>query len=118
MLAAESDKSSGQIYFISSEKYYTWEEIGEITSKILGKKPIKIKVPHSVVYFIAFIAQFAAMFSSKPATLNIEKARDITQHAWICDTSKAINDLGYHQCISAEQGIKETCDWYKQIGWL
>ena len=118
MLAAESEKSSGQTYFISSEKYYTWEEIGEITSKVLGKKPFKVKVPHTVVYFIAAIAQFAALFSSKPATLNIEKARDITQHAWICDTSKAVKELGYHQCLTAQEGIKETCDWYKEIGWL
>jgi len=118
MLAAESDKSSGQTYFISSEKYYTWDEIGEITSKVLGKKPYKVKVPHSVVYFISIFAQFAAMFSSKPATLNIEKAKDITQHAWICDTSKAVKELGYQQCLTAEQGIKETCDWYKEMGWL
>jgi len=118
MLAAESEKSSGQTYFISSEKYYTWEEIGEITSKVLGKKPFKVKVPHTVVYFIAAIAQFAALFSSKPATLNIEKARDITQHAWICDTSKAVKELGYHQCLTAQEGTKETCDWYKEIGWL
>ena len=43
MLAAESEKSAGQTYFISSEKYYTWDEIGNITSKVLSKKPIKIK---------------------------------------------------------------------------
>jgi len=73
MLAAESEKSAGQIYFISSEKYYTWDEVGSITSKVLSKKPIKIKVPHSVVYLIAAIAQFIAMSSTKPATLNIEK---------------------------------------------
>jgi len=118
MLAAESDKSSGQTYFISSEKHYSWEEIGEITSKILGKKPFKVKVPHSVVYSIAAIAQFAAMFSKKPATLNIEKAKDITQHLWICDTSKAITELDYHQNISAEEGIKRTIAWYKEMGWL
>jgi nucleoside-diphosphate-sugar epimerase len=118
MMAAEADKSSGQTYFISSEKYYTWEEIGEITGKVMGKKPFKVKVPHSVVYFIAVIAQFTAVFSSKPATLNIEKAKDITRQAWICDTSKAIKELGYNQSISIEEGIKRTCDWYKKMGWL
>jgi nucleoside-diphosphate-sugar epimerase len=118
MLAAESDKSAGQTYFISSEKYYTWDEIGDITSRVLGKKPLKVKVPHFAVYTIAAIAQFASMFSSKPATLNIEKARDLTRHAWICDTGKAIRDLNYHQCIPIDEGIKRTCDWYKQQGWI
>ncbi|MHB9012522.1 MAG: NAD-dependent epimerase/dehydratase family protein [Ignavibacteriaceae bacterium] len=117
-LSALSEKSAGQIYFISSEKYYSWQEIGEVTSKVLNKKPFKVKVPHSVVYFIAAIAQFFAMFSSKPATLNIEKAKDITQAYWICNTGKAVNELGYHQKISIEEGIRRTCDWYKKEGWI
>jgi dihydroflavonol-4-reductase len=117
-LAAISEKSTGQTYFISSEKLYTWEEVGDITAKVLNKKPLHVKVPHSVVYSIAAIAQLAAKFSSKPATLNIEKAKDITRHAWTCDTAKAINELGYRQKVSIEEGIKRTCDWYKQMKWL
>jgi nucleoside-diphosphate-sugar epimerase len=117
-LAAESEKSSGETYFISSEKFYTWDEVGKATSKILNKKPLKVKVPHSIVFSIASLAQFFAIFTSKPATLNIEKARDITQSYWTCDTSKAIRDFGYRQNISLEEGIKRTCDWYKKVGWI
>lgn len=117
-LAATSEKAIGEIYFIGSEEYYTWQQINSITSKILSKKPLVIKVPHFLVYTIASIAQFFAMFSSKPATLNIEKAKDITQQYWTCDTSKAKNDFGYRQQISIEEGIKRTCDWYKKEGWI
>ncbi len=118
ILAAESEAAAGQTYFISSEKFYTWEEIGDITKKVMNKKPLHVKVPHSIVYFIASIAQFFARFSRKPATLNIEKAKDITRHAWICSTQKAVDQIGYRQEISAEQGIKKTVGWYKQKGWL
>lgn len=117
-LAAISDKSVGQVYFISSERYYTWPEINDITSKVLGKKAIVIKVPHFLVYTIAAFAQFFSMFSNKAATLNIEKAKDITQQYWICDTSKAMKDFGFRQNISAEEGIKRTIEWYKQMKWI
>ncbi|NNJ54069.1 MAG: NAD(P)-dependent oxidoreductase, partial [Ignavibacteriaceae bacterium] len=117
-LAATSEKSIGEIYFISSEKYYTWDEVGETTSKVLNKKALKIRIPHFIVFIVAAVAQFFAMFSSKPATLNIEKAKDLTQHAWICDTSKAIKDFGYRQKVSIEEGIKRTCEWYKQMKWI
>jgi nucleoside-diphosphate-sugar epimerase len=117
-LAATSEKSAGQTYFISSEKFYTWQEVGNVTSKVLNKKPLNVKVPHSIVYSLAAIAQFFAMFSSKPATLNIEKAKDITRKYWTCDTSKAIKELGYHQNISIEEGVKRTCDWYKEMKWI
>jgi dihydroflavonol-4-reductase len=117
-LAATNNKSIGETYFISSEKFYTWQEINSITSKVLNKKPIIIKVPHFLVYTIAAIAQFFALFSKKPATLNIEKAKDITQQNWTCDTSKAMRDLGYKQIISIEKGIERTCNWYKEMKWI
>jgi dihydroflavonol-4-reductase len=117
-LAAISEKANGEIYFISSEKFYTWDEVGDITSKVLNKKAVRIKIPHLIVFIVAAIAQFFAMFSSKPATLNIEKAKDLTQRYWICDTSKAMRELGYRQMVSVEEGIKRTCAWYKQMKWI
>ncbi len=117
-LAATTEKAKSEIYFISSEKFYTWDEVGEITSRVLNKKALKIRIPHFIVFIVAGIAQFLAVFSSKPATLNIEKAKDLTRHAWICDTSKAMRDLGFRQKVSIEEGIKRTCDWYKEMKWI
>lgn len=117
-LAATSEAAIGQLYYISSEKPVTWEEVGNITSRVLNKKPLKVKVPHTIVFIIAAIAQFFSLFSKQAATLNIEKAKDITQSAWICDTSKAIKELGYRQKISLEEGIERTCNWYKEMGWI
>jgi dihydroflavonol-4-reductase len=117
VLAAENMDAACKTYFIGSEKYYSWEEIGAVTSKVLGKKALHVKVPHTLVYTIAGIAQFFALFSSKPATLNIEKAWDLV-NSWTCDTSKAVKELGYHQKVSLEEGVKRTCDWYKEMKWL
>lgn len=117
-LAALNERAKGETFFISSEKFYTWDEIGSITSKVLNKKPLKVKVPHFMVFSIAAVAQFFALFSSKPATLNIEKAKDITRTKWTCDTSKAVKLLGYRQNISVEDGIRRTCDWYERMKWF
>ena len=117
-LAAMSEKAIGEVYYISSEKFYSWDEINSITSKVLNKKVIKILVPHFLVYTIAAIAQFFSLFSSKAATLNLEKAKDLVQHAWICDTSKAMRDFGYRQNVSIEEGVKRTCEWYKEMKWI
>jgi len=117
-LAAISEKVIGESYFITSEKYYNWKEIGDATSRVMNKKPLVVKVPHFVVYLIAAIAQFFSLFSSKAATLNIEKAKDITQSAWISDYKKAFNDFGFKQEVSLEEGIKRTVDWYKKMKWL
>lgn len=117
-LAAMNDTAIGKTYFISSEKFYTWSEVNNITAEVLGKKAVVLKVPHSLVYSIAAIAQFFAKFQKNAATLNIEKAKDITQQYWICDTSEAMKDLGYRQKISIEEGIRRTIAWYKEMKWI
>lgn len=117
-LAAISEKSVNQTYFITSEKYYTWKEVGDVTSKVMNKKAFKVKVPHFIVFVIAAIAQFFSIFSSKAATLNIEKGRDITQSAWISDYRKAHEHFGFKQEISLEEGVRRTVEWNKQMKWL
>ena len=53
---------------------------------------------------IAAFAEFFSLFSSKPALINFEKARDMVQNYWTCDSSKAKRDFGYEQEIDARGG--------------
>ena len=118
VLAGESSRSSGETYFISSERYYHWKEVGEITSRVMGKKALRLKIPEWGVYTVAAFAQFFSQFSKKPALLNLEKARDIVQDAWTCDISKAKKDLGFRESMTLEEGIRNTVEWYRAEGWL
>lgn len=118
ILAGESEKAKSNIYFVSSEKFYTWNEIGTITSKIMGKKTLTVKIPHSLVYTVGALAQFFGMFSSKPTILNLEKCKDITQKYWTCSMEKARRELGFNENVSIKEGIKQTVDWYRENGWI
>jgi dihydroflavonol-4-reductase len=118
VMAAESDRSMGQVYFISSRDVYGWKEVGEITRSILGRRALRLRIPEAGVYMIATFAEFFALFSSKPALINYEKARDMVQDYWTCDSSKAMRDFGYQQKITLEEGIRVTVEWYKAQGWL
>ncbi|MEG8947180.1 NAD-dependent epimerase/dehydratase family protein [Rosettibacter firmus] len=117
-LAAISENSKGQTYFIASEKIYSWLEISDAIEKAFGKKAIIIRIPHLIVYTVAAFAEFFAMFSSKAATFNLEKAKDFVQKEWTCDVSKAKKELGYKQNVSLEEGIRRTVEWYKKMNWL
>jgi len=117
-LAATNEKAKGEVYFISSNEFYTWPQIGEVLQKIVNKKAITLRLPHTIVYGVAAVAQFFSMFSSKAATFNLEKARDFVQEAWTCDPTKAERDLGYKQNYSLEESLKRTIDWYRAEKWL
>jgi nucleoside-diphosphate-sugar epimerase len=44
ILAGEADISASAIYFISSEKFYNWRDVGEMTQKLLGRKTIRVVI--------------------------------------------------------------------------
>ncbi|MBI5216038.1 MAG: NAD-dependent epimerase/dehydratase family protein [Ignavibacteriae bacterium] len=118
ILAGEHPNGVGQIYFISSERFYHWKEIGELTASIMQKKVLRLKIPEAGVYVIGFFAEIFSKFSSKPALLNLEKVKDIIQDAWTCDVTKAKKELGYRETINLEEGIRGTVEWYRKNGWL
>jgi nucleoside-diphosphate-sugar epimerase len=118
VMAGESPAAAGQTYFVSSKDVYNWKQLGEITRKILGRRTLRIRIPEPIVYGIASGAEFFAMFSSKPALLNIEKGRDIVQNYWTCDASKAKRDFGFEEGTDIETGFRTTIDWYRMKGWL
>jgi dihydroflavonol-4-reductase len=117
-LAATNEAAKGQTYFIGSEVYYNWEQIGDVCHKAFSKKALTIKIPHSIVYTVASVAHFYSLFKSSAATFNIEKARDFVQSNWTCDVTKAVKELGYHQSVSLEAGMTRTIDWYCAVKWL
>lgn len=118
VLAAEAGNSVGETYFISSEEYYSWPQVGALTAGIMDRRVLTIRLPHAMVYTVAALAQSIAALQQKPATLNMEKARDITQRYWTCDVSKAKRELGYRQEVGLEEGIRGTVEWYRAQGWL
>ncbi len=118
ILAGENEKAVRTSYFIGSERGYTWSELGALTSRLLNKKTIKIKIPHWIVFAIAGISGVVGNLGKKPPIFNFEKGKDITRPNWTCSIEKAKRELEYRQTIAVEQGFWETIKWYKQQGWL
>lgn len=108
-----------KIYFLSSDEYYSWEEVMDILKKGFNKKRlIKLKLPHSIVYLIAFINSYASKIIGLTPIFDLDKARDFTQKYWICSNKLIKQDLNYVQSISLEEGISSTIKWYKENKWL
>ncbi len=118
ILAAEKGKV-GEAYFLGSiQPEYSWDEITAITAKILNKQPIKLRVPHFMIYVVGGINQFFSFFRKGLPTLNLDKANEIIQDSWSCKSEKARRDLGYSEAKPIAKRIEETLTWYKEKGWM
>ncbi|MCK4384800.1 MAG: NAD-dependent epimerase/dehydratase family protein, partial [candidate division Zixibacteria bacterium] len=118
ILAAESPKAIGQIYFIADDQIYSWREAFGIIAKVLNKKTITLIIPNAFLFTVAFISENIFRLLGKPAVFNMQKVREITQKYWLCDVSKAKKELGFSPRYGLEEGAKKTVRWYKERGWL
>jgi len=104
-------------YFISGEGTHSWNEIRHITSKVLGKKTIPLKIkPGLVKKAAALIENISSLFGIYPV-VNKEKANELILE-WTCSSDKAQNEIGYVPKTSLEEGISRTIHWYKIHNWL
>jgi dihydroflavonol-4-reductase len=115
---ASSDETPGvHTYFLSGPEIYNWNQIKNVTSKVLGKKPFPLYIRPALVKRIAgAVETTAGIFGSYPV-LNREKAREMVLD-WTCTSQKAKTELNYLPDISLEEGISRTIHWYKKHHWL
>lgn len=118
-LALGNEISYKKKYFLSSDEYYSWQEVMEVMKKSFKKKFfINLRLPHFLVYILAFFNSYASKLLGLTPIFDLDKARDFTQKYWICNNKAIKNDLNFTQQTSLELGILETANWYKEHKWL
>jgi len=116
--AAESDRATGETYFLGSEQPYSWNEVKAATTAALGRRALTVPVPTALVGIIGTVAELAGKVFGTYPPLNREKAREIRDACKMCSSAKARREFGFQQQISLDAGIRETIAWYRKKGWL
>lgn len=110
---------SRRAYFLADGKVYNSRTFSHLIQKELGNPwVIHLKCPLIVLKVISLLAEFVANLSGKSSTLNSDKYKIMKQRNWQCDTSPAVNELGFVPEYDLEKGVAETIAWYKSEGWL
>jgi nucleoside-diphosphate-sugar epimerase len=117
LLAGEGSASSGQIYHIAGEETYSWEEAGEIMAQTLQVQAIRVRIPTSLLSFMAGLGEVWGRLRGRPALLDRGKAREMA-FCWMSDISKARRELGFRPRFGFQEGIRLTVHWYRKEGWL
>ncbi len=118
MLSAKKTDVGIHTYFIGGEKdEYSWNQIRQITSIVMNKKAIPIKIKPDWVKKIAAVIEGGASLIGKYPVVNKEKANEMVLE-WVCSSQKAKKELGYAPKISIQEGISRTIRWYKKHNWL
>jgi dihydroflavonol-4-reductase len=118
ILAGESAISAGEKYFLGSEGYYSIREVGETIARVVHRHAISLRLPHCLVWTVGALSTAIGKVLDQQVFFNLEKAREVVQPAWTCSVDKARAQLGFHQGLSLEEGMRRTYRWYVENGWL
>lgn len=119
LLAGRADVASGEVFHVADRTPCTWEDLGRIAARILGTRPVRVRLP----LWTAFLAAAAAEASGRllgrdQGLLNRDKVRLARARGWVADVDKARRLLGFETRVALEQGLEETIAWYRAKGLL
>ena len=86
ILSAESRTAEGEIFYLSDGMIYSNEEITEAIAFTLGSKPIRLRIPGSLMPIIASIGQ---KLGNQSNIINKDKIRELQHSYWTCDSTKS-----------------------------
>jgi nucleoside-diphosphate-sugar epimerase len=118
LLAAEAQRVSGEIFFLSDGRDYRLEEIGDIIARAMEVTPFSVHLPEWMLFVVASFSEYLSKFTGRPPLLNKGKVEEMVQQNWVCDITKAKTLLGFEPRIPLSQGAKLTFEWYRRENWL
>jgi len=117
--ACHAPAAGGEVFNVGDATNYTPLESDRIICGVLGTPArLTVHVPKLVVKGVATLGELAALASSRPPTLNRDKAKILTAGSWAVDIAKARELLGWEPTHTLTDGMRETVRWYRTEGWL
>ena len=114
ILSARKEEGEGEIFFMSDGNVYSSDDIIDAISHALQCKPIRVGIPKCVMPLLGVLAEKM----QGGGIINPDKIREIRHTHWTCNTSKAMERLGFSPKVKLKEGAKWTADWYRIHNWL
>lgn len=108
--AIERPVVSGSTYLVSDGQIYNYHTVYKTVGAMLGVRTIPVLVSAGIV---SLYTRF-----NRDTPLTRDKARELLHGNWICDITKAQQELGYKPNVLLADGLRRTIGWYQQVGWL
>ena len=116
ILAAWRGEAAGQTYLVTDGREYAWREITLALAEELGVNRIWLKVPYSLQYALAWLAEETSRLTNKRPLLSRELLRSGQRFEWLYDGGKIQKELGFLPRYTMRDSVRRTVAWYREQG--
>jgi len=118
LLLATENAARGQTYFFCNDERYSWDTIGNLLADWFGKPTRTITIPLPLAFLVFGGSDLFGKVTKMNSLFNLDKFNELKATHWICDNTKAKNELAFRTEYTLEEAVKETAEWYVANGWL
>ncbi|MEE9499062.1 MAG: NAD(P)-dependent oxidoreductase [Nitrospinaceae bacterium] len=116
--AAAAPDPDRNVFFITDGNIYSWDDLANAAMKALEVRAQTVIIPVSLMGFIAMVSEFLAKMGDRVPLLDRQRMIDLRQSSWTASSERFFDHYSFHPRLDLKQGLKQTCSWYKQQGWL
>jgi len=117
LLAAEHPAAVGRTYFVANERPVSWRELYAEMARAAGVRPrLQLQIPLRAITLAGLAGDAVSALTGWHSLANRQKTRLARPRWWLCDSTRARGELGWHETRPLQQGIRETYLWYLQAG--
>ncbi|MDB4881435.1 MAG: NAD-dependent epimerase/dehydratase [Gemmatimonadetes bacterium] len=119
VLAAESPTAIGRTYFVANEQPVSWRALyAEIAAAASANRAVELQLPLSAIALAGLAGDVVSALTGWHSLANGHKTKLARPRWWLCDASRARAELGWHESIPLQDGVRDTYLWYLQAGWM
>ena len=114
-LAAAEKGRIGERYILGGQNL-SLAEILAMVSRTVGRRPPRLRVPHTMLFPVAFGAELAARITGREPFVTLDGLR-MSRKKMYFTSDKASRELGYKPRL-AREAIADAVSWFKTNGYL
>jgi dihydroflavonol-4-reductase len=114
-LAAAENGRIGERYILGGENMALAEILAEVAQTV-GRRPPRLRVPHSVLFPVAVGAELAARVTGRDPFVTLDGVR-MSRKKMYFSSEKASRELGYRS-RPAREAIADAVGWFRDNGYL
>ena len=105
----------GERYILGGENLPLRQILLEVT-RLAGRSPPRVRLPHGLVLPIAYAAEFFAGLTGKPTRVTVDSVRMARKRMYF-SSEKAARELGY-RFRPAHLAFEDALQWFRDEGYL
>lgn len=112
ILAAERHEATGQTYFVTDNRQYSWPEMIRFIANEMGVLPYVLKIPYPLLYAVAVLFQGSSRILRTPLLVNPMDIKSSRKYYWLYSSKKIESELGYFPQVKFEEEVRNIIFWY------